>query len=226
MKLEGIHILLTYQCAFECEHCFAWGSPWQRGTLTIEQIKLILDQAQAAGVSSIYFEGGEPFLYYASLLHGVGLAYRMGFEVGVVSNGYWAQSVDDALEWLKPFGHKLSDLSLSCDLFHYSADTFQQAQNAAEAAIRLGIPVGTISVAQPEETQAASSRGQLQTGSAVMYRGRAAETLISRATKKPWDTFTACPHEDFHDRAACASIPWASCTSAREFRSATCSRNP
>ncbi len=50
MQLSGIHILLTYQCTFECDHCFVWGSPWQSGTLTLEQIKIILEQAKAAGV--------------------------------------------------------------------------------------------------------------------------------------------------------------------------------
>ena len=55
MKLSGLHILLTYQCTYECDHCFVWGSPWQKGTLTLEQIEEILDQAKDAGVTSIYF---------------------------------------------------------------------------------------------------------------------------------------------------------------------------
>jgi MoaA/NifB/PqqE/SkfB family radical SAM enzyme len=62
MKLDGLHILLTYQCTYECDHCFVWGSPRQKGTLTSEQIEQILEQAKEAGVTSIYFEGGEPFL--------------------------------------------------------------------------------------------------------------------------------------------------------------------
>ena len=61
MKLEGLHILLTYQCTYECDHCFVWGSPRQTGTLTLEQIENILLQAKDAGVASIYFEGGNPF---------------------------------------------------------------------------------------------------------------------------------------------------------------------
>jgi hypothetical protein len=199
MKLEGIHILLTYQCTFECDHCFVWGSPWQSGTLTLERIKDILEQAKEAGVTSIYFEGGEPFLYYALLLRGVELAYGMGFSVGVVSNGYWAQTVGDALEWLRPLAGKLDDLSVSCDLFHYSAEMFQQAQNAVQAADQLSIPVGTISVAQPEETEAASSHGQVESGAAVMFKGRAARQLVPRASKERWDSFTTCPHEDFRD---------------------------
>ena len=96
MKLEGLHILLTYQCTYECEHCFVWGSPWQTGTLTLEQLEDILAQAREAGVSSIYFEGGEPFLYYAILVQAVRRATGMGFSVGIVTNAYWANSVADA----------------------------------------------------------------------------------------------------------------------------------
>ena len=71
MKLSGLHILLTYQCTCECDHCFVWGSPWQTGALTLAQIEQILAQAKEAGVESIYLEGGEPFLYYAILVQAV-----------------------------------------------------------------------------------------------------------------------------------------------------------
>ena len=185
MKLEGIHILLTYQCTFECDHCFVWGSPWQTGTLTLEQIKIILEQAKAAGVESIYFEGGEPFLYYALLVRGVNLAHEMGFSVGIVSNAYWAHTVEDALVWLKPLAGKLDDLSVSCDLFHYSEAMLHQADNAVTAAKQLGIPVGTISVAQPDDADAPSSLGQLEDEAAVMFRGRAVEKLVPRVAKRP-----------------------------------------
>lgn len=199
MKLEGIHILLTYQCTFECDHCFVWGSPWQRGTLTLEQIQFTLEQAKAAGVESIYFEGGEPFLYYALLVSGVERAFEMGFNVGIVSNGYWAHTVEDALVWLRPLAGKLADLSISCDLFHYSDEMLHQAQNAVIAAGQLGIPVGTIGVAQPEEADASISTGQVESGVAVMFKGRAARQLVSRASHQRWERFTECPHEDFRD---------------------------
>jgi len=29
MKLSSLHVLLTYQCNYECDHCFVWGSPRQ-----------------------------------------------------------------------------------------------------------------------------------------------------------------------------------------------------
>lgn len=201
MKLTGLHLLLTYQCTFECDHCFAWGSPWQTGTFTLPQIRDVLGQAQDLGtITWIYFEGGEPFLYYGVLLQGVREAAAMGFQVGIVSNGYWANDVEDALAWLRPLAGLIQDLSVSTDLFHYSEAVSRQAENARLAAEQLGIPLGYMSVAQPEAPDAATVVGQLpQGGSAVMYRGRAVETLAPQAAKRPWTQFTECPHEDLRE---------------------------
>jgi MoaA/NifB/PqqE/SkfB family radical SAM enzyme len=200
MKLEGLHILLTYQCTFECDHCFVWGSPWQTGTLTLEQIEEILVQAKEAGVASVYFEGGEPFLYYAILVQAVRKAADMGFSVGIVSNAYWANSVADAEEWLRPLVGRLADLTVSSDLFHCSESVGECPQNALVAAKWLNIPIGMISVAQPDpQRDAQQSQGVLDDGSAVMYRGRAAEELCSQATSHPWAGYDSCPHEDLRE---------------------------
>jgi hypothetical protein len=195
MKLEGLHILLTYQCNYECDHCFVWGSPWQTGTLTLEQVEDILYQAKEAGVTSIYFEGGEPFLYYAVLKSAVHKAADMGFSVGIVSNAYWANSVADAVEWLRPFAGRVSDLSVSSDLYHCEKCLGERPQNAVVAAKWLGIPTGMISVAQPDG-EAEESHGQLEEDSGVMYRGRAVEKLAGSAPGHPWEGFDSCPHED------------------------------
>lgn len=199
MKLSGLHILLTCQCAYECDHCFVWGSPRQSGTLTLEQIENILNQAKEAGVASIYFEGGEPFLYYAVLVRGVRMAADLGFSVGIVSNAYWANTVADATEWLRPFAGRLSDLSVSSDLYHCEKCLGENPQNAVVAAKWLGIPTGVIAVAQPDEASK-ESHGQLEEEeSGVMYRGRAAEKLASRAPSHPWEGFVSCPHEDLRE---------------------------
>jgi len=189
MKLEGLHILLTYQCTYECDHCFVWGSPWQTGTLTFEQIENILLQAKEAGVTSIYFEGGEPFLYYAILVKAVRKAADMGFSVGIVSNAYWANSVADAEEWLRPFAGRLADLTVSSDQFHCGECLGECPQNAVVAAKWLNIPTGLISIDQPE----------VNGDAAVMYRGRAAKKLTERATNHPWERFDSCPHEDLRE---------------------------
>ena len=77
MKLSGVHLLLTYSCNLECEHCFVWGSPWQEGAMKLSSVNEIIRQAVELGtVEWIYFEGGEPFLHYAVLLAGVAARRR------------------------------------------------------------------------------------------------------------------------------------------------------
>jgi MoaA/NifB/PqqE/SkfB family radical SAM enzyme len=201
MKLTGLHLLLTFACTFECDHCFVWGSPWQSGTMTLKDVRHILDQADALGsVESIYFEGGEPTLYYPILVKAVQESRERGFSVGIVSNAYWATSAQDALEWLRPFAGLVEDFSISSDLYHYSEKLSQQARNAAAAAQELEIPLGVISIAQPEATETQSAIGQLPVGeSTIIYRGRAAEKLASRARHQPWESFVECPYEDLRD---------------------------
>ena len=197
MQLSGLHILLTYQCTYECEHCFVWGSPRQSGVLTVEQIEDVLRQAKDAGVESVYFEGGEPFLYYAVLAKGVRFASEMGFSVGIVSNAYWANSVADAFENLQRFAGRVDDLTVSSDLFHCGECLGERPQNAIVAAKWLNIPTGMISIAPPESS-APETHGQIKDEGQVMYRGRASQ-LVTRAALHPWDGFTECPHEDLRE---------------------------
>jgi MoaA/NifB/PqqE/SkfB family radical SAM enzyme len=201
MKLTGLHLLLTYECNYECDHCFVWSSPRQSGTMTLAQIEQILEQAGALGdIDWIYFEGGEPFLYYAVLLGGIRAAADKGFRVGIVSNAYWATEVKDALEWLRPMAGLVQMLSISSDLYHGSEMLRPEAKNACAAAGGLGIPSGIITIAQPETCDAAKAVGQLPEGeSAVIYRGRAIEKLAPRAAKQIWSEFTTCPFEDLRE---------------------------
>jgi len=201
MKLSGLHLLLTYQCNFECDHCFVWGSPSQSGTMTLRDIRHMLQQAKQLGtVKWIYFEGGEPFLYYPVLLKGVEEAAHLGFQVGIVTNTYWATEVNDALEWLRPFAGLIQDLSVSSDLYHWSEKLSRQTKNACEAAEKLNIPMGVICIAQPEVPDTASAVGKLPAGeSTVMYRGRAAKKLAAQATRHSWEQFTECPYEELRE---------------------------
>ncbi len=196
--LSGLHLLLTYECNYECDHCFVWGGPSQSGTMTIETIEHILGQAEELGtVEWIYFEGGEAFLYYQILRTGVRLAKECGFKVGIVSNGYWATADADAMEWLQPFAGSVDDLSISSDAYHGSDAGLNHPEIARRVAHHLGIPVDFISVAEPEAVDVPGASGQLPAGeSAVLYRGRAAEELASRVETKPWEQFTECPWED------------------------------
>jgi MoaA/NifB/PqqE/SkfB family radical SAM enzyme len=203
MRLTGVHLLLTYSCNFECDHCFVWSSPQQDGTMTLAQLREILRQAEMLGtVEWIYFEGGEPFLYYALLRRGAEMAADAGFRVGIVSNGYWATEREDALECLRPFRGLVRDLSISRDAYHGKETSRRQARHARAAADELGIPIAFISIASADAADATPSVGQLPPGeSALMYRGRAAATLAGDAIRRPWKTFTECPFENLREPA-------------------------
>ena len=199
--LSGLHLLLTYECNYECEHCFVWGGPSQTGTMTLDTIEQILGQAKALGtVEWIYFEGGEAFLYYDVLLAGIRLAKESGFKVGIVSNAYWASTDADATNWLKPIAGLVDDLSISSDAYHGGDGDSAPPETARRAAQQLGMPVDFISVAEPGAADVPGAAGRLPAGeSAVLYRGRAAELLASRVDAKPWEQFTECPWEDLRE---------------------------
>ena len=201
MKLTGLHLLLTYECNSECDHCFVWSGPRHTGTMTLAGIEEILRQARGVGtIEWIYFEGGEPFLYHPLLRRGVRRAAELGFRVGVVSNGYWATTPEDARVWLEDLTGLIQDLSISCDLYHGDNEQERRAENASRAAKALGIPTDPIRIAPPGLPGAAESQGKLPAGqSAVMYRGRAAARLAGQASPKPWTGFTECPHEDLRE---------------------------
>jgi hypothetical protein len=202
VRLTGLHLLLTYQCNYECDHCFVWGSPSQTGVMTLGQVREICRQAQELGsVEWIYLEGGEPFLYYPVMVRAAQEAAELGFRVGIVTNDYWATTVEDAVEWLRPLAGVVQDLSVSTDLFHYDEVMSAQARNALAAAEKLGIPAGTIICEVPEGAAGypAQPRGEPVESGSIMFKGRAAVRLVEGVARRPWRELDECPHEALDD---------------------------
>jgi hypothetical protein len=202
IRLTSLHLLLTYQCNYTCDHCFVWGSPSQDGVMALAQVRDILRQAQELGtVAWIYLEGGEPFLYYPIVVRAAQEAAALGFHVGIVSNAYWAGQVEDAVEWLRPLSGLVDDLSVSTDLFHYDEVVSTHARNALAAAEQLGIPTGTIICEVPEGVPGypAQPQGEPVQSGAIMFKGRAAVKLVDGVARRPWQEFTECPYEELDD---------------------------
>ncbi len=201
--LAHVHILLTYQCTFECDHCFLYSGPFSKGTMTLAKIQQILEESTKIGsVKWIYFEGGEPFLYYPLLLEGVKIARRSGFQVGIVTNAYWAESEEDAELWLKPLQKLgLDHLSISDDSFHYGEEENNSAKRALAAAHKLDIQTSSICIRQPyvdEQPGQGQDKGTPVIGGGAMFKGRAVEKLTERLPRRPWFELNQCPHEDLH----------------------------
>ncbi len=200
MRIKGLHLLLTYKCMYECDHCFVYSSPDSSGVMKISDIREILKQARhIKSVKTIYFEGGEPFLYYPTMLWGLQKAKEAGYKTGIVTNAYWATSVDDAKEWLKPLSKcGVDDLSISYDAFHYGEETENLAEYATEAARQLKFPVGNITIEDPKKYLTCLEwGGKPVTGGAVLFKGRAVEKLVEGLPRKPWNKFDRCSQEDF-----------------------------
>ena len=197
--LTGIHILLTLKCTNDCDHCFLHCGPSREATFTLGQLQALVRQIKQLGtVTIVYFEGGEPFLFYPLLLEGLRIVRAAGFDAGIVTNGYWATSVEDGLHWLRPIRDLgIGDLSVSDDEFHRLDTDDRKAEFAREAAERLGIPTATICIEPPSASRAGEGRrAKPVIGGGVLFKGRAADKLTAGLPLRDSKEFTTCPHEN------------------------------
>ncbi len=202
MSLTAIHFLVTYRCIYACDHCFVFGGPEAEGTLTLAQLRDAIDQtADVPAIDTVYFEGGEPTLYWPVVLEAARYARARGLDVGIVTNCHWAESVEDAKVWLAPLVELgIADLSLSSYAYFTEDDKLEERllRNAAQAALELELPMGLLEVG----AEAKLDLPGVCTGDVgeIMYKGRAAVELAPERAQldgRPPDAFTECPQEDF-----------------------------
>ncbi|MFQ5905025.1 MAG: radical SAM protein [bacterium] len=202
--LKGIHFLLCYMCNLECDHCFVYSGPNAKGTFTLSRIREVLDEAARIGtIEWIYFEGGEPFLFYPLMIEGIKIARDKGFKTAVVTNAYYGTSGEDAELWLRPL-HDLgtSAVDISDDKFHFEDEENSPAKVVLRAAQRLGIPANSICIEKPavegviDRTRA---KGEKVVGGGAMFRGRAVEKLVEGVRRASWKEFEECPYEDLKE---------------------------
>jgi hypothetical protein len=200
MPLESVHIVLTYRCTYECDHCFLHCGPHQPGAMTLAELEGLLEQAAAIeGVSKVFFEGGEPMLYYPLVQMGIERAGELGLATGIVTCGYYATTVPDGEMWLRPLkAAGLSSLEVSIDRLHGEGEANAHARNLADAGSILGMDVSVISVCDPREEEC-SQAPSLRTGeesTPAMLRGRAAHELVNGLAVRHVSAFTECPFEE------------------------------
>jgi MoaA/NifB/PqqE/SkfB family radical SAM enzyme len=198
--LTGIHFLLTYSCNFECDHCFLYCGPNSEGTFTLNELRRVHEEMDKIGtIKMVYYEGGEPFLFYPLMLEGIKMSSKRGFNTGVVTNSYWSTSDEDAELWLKPLlDLGVSDVSISNDAFHHGENEENPATRALAALNRLRMSGGDICIEKPTiDVDKTQEKGEPVIGGGAMFRGRAVEKLVvEELPTKHWEEFTECPHED------------------------------
>jgi hypothetical protein len=172
--------------------------------MTMKQIQTVLEESNNIGtVREMYFEGGEPFLFYPLMVEGIRLARHMGFKAGIVSNGYWSTCVEDAKLWLKPLADLgISDLSVSDDELHYGDSQGSPAKCALAAAKTMGMPTYALCKAKPEVQQTPDlghGKGKPEISGGIKLRGRAVEKFAEGLPTRNCKEFRECPYEDLVD---------------------------
>lgn len=202
--LTNIHVLLTYICPLQCDHCFIYASPRASGKLTPTQVTHLLEQTSSIKtIEWVYFEGGEPFLVYPLLLSSVKRAKRLDFKVGIISNGYFGRSEEAAMRYLKPLiALGLDRIYISSDQFHYKNIVKSPARKVIEASIKLGLPTTRIKIGEPQSSEQDPFLNNdlfLDETRPLMMVGRAAEKIQLNPSNNDWRSFTFCPLKDLED---------------------------
>jgi len=174
------------------------------GKLTPTQVTHLIEQTSTIKtIEWVYFEGGEPFLVYPLLLSSVKRAKRLGFKVGIISNGYFGRSEEAAMRYLKPLiALGLDRIYISSDQFHYKNTVNSPARKVIEASIKLGLPTTRIRIGEPQSSeQDPILKNDLfldETRPLIMV-GRAAEKIQLNPSNNDWRSFTICPFKDLED---------------------------
>ncbi|MCD6498023.1 MAG: radical SAM protein [Deltaproteobacteria bacterium] len=202
-SLDAIHLVLTYRCTNQCRHCFCFGAPGNRQVFSFAQVERYIEQiAKVPGIQWVFFEGGEPFVYFPLLSHGLRLAKQAGLQTAVVTNGYFITNARDFISYLRVFRDlKLDVLQISMDQLHHNRRLESIQARLVEAANRAGILCQFlgVSVPEPDEEPLEARRGSTIVDGQIVFRGRAAHGLERDQAKWLWSSFDECPHERLDD---------------------------
>ncbi len=202
MSLKSVHFLLTYACNFECDHCFLYCSPSAQGSFTLDQLEQVFCEIRKVKtITSVSFEGGEPFLFYPLLLEAIKLSTAQKLHSSIETNTYWATSERDAELWLRPLQQAgLTLLDVSDDDFHHGEQEHHSAKWALKAAEKIDLKTSTIRIEKPDvAAKTDTDKGEPIYKGGPKLRGRAADKLTDGLPTQPKASFGECPFEDLRN---------------------------
>jgi radical SAM protein with 4Fe4S-binding SPASM domain len=108
--------------------------------MTQSEVEYYLNEAASNEATWVSFTGGEPFLYPDLLGNSIGYASSLGLRIEVVTNSYWANSFEDAMQSLIPLKENgLDVLNLSVDDYHQEQIPLENIRNSFRAAEKTGL---------------------------------------------------------------------------------------
>lgn len=134
-------ISLTQKCNAKCEMCCFSCGPNKTMNLSKDEVFRLIDQCEGTTIKTISFSGGEAFLDIELLMESIDHAKSKGFNVSVISNGFWGRNKARATTIAKRLKDlKLDELSLSIDEFHQHYIPINSIKNILEITREFNIP--------------------------------------------------------------------------------------
>ena len=133
-----VTVNLTDRCNQKCIYCEIGANSLssRNKTLTLEEMKWIIDQMDEAGIRKISLCGGEPFLF-DGLLELIAYAGKKKIRCSVTTNGMTAHRLDDSmLDVLKSCGTEIN----------ISIDSFDEQVNALTRGTEVALPNALMSL--------------------------------------------------------------------------------
>ena len=134
--LFTVGLMMTYRCTVACSHCIVKAGPHRTEEMDTEDACRWLQQLSEYGsreVEAVALTGGEPF-YNTTQLQAISeYAGKLGLVVTAVTNAYWADSKEKAVETLASMRY-IDAIAVSADVPHQQFIPLQHVKNAIWAA--------------------------------------------------------------------------------------------
>lgn len=139
----------TYKCTAACKHCCFRCTPKIDVRLDVDLMHNYIDEAVNSfkTLKGVVFTGGECFVLADELPSLIERATSYNLFTRVVSNGYWATTLDNAIEKLRPLVNAgLKEINFSTGDNHQKFVSLKNIINGIRAAHDLGIRSMCISI--------------------------------------------------------------------------------
>ena len=142
MRTRNAALMVTRRCNMKCAHCSVESHPGIKIQPGDDELRDLVDQAVAAGLTIIQFTGGEPMLRQDLVLELMARAQAKGVSSSLTSNGFWGKKPEVAerlFDALREAG--MIRLAISYDRFHAEFQGPGPVLNILEVAARRDFPV-------------------------------------------------------------------------------------
>jgi len=120
LEKRSLTFVTTNNCNAACDHCLMGCKPGGKQSLTFEQMKKVIDEAdQAYDLLQVVFTGGEPTLLGADLIKAIAYCKEKILMTRLVTNAHWADTPEHAEEYVRKLREAgLFELNFSYDDYH------------------------------------------------------------------------------------------------------------